>query len=89
MGYLLGLDLGTTFTAAAIRRGGGPPGRVTWYEHVYALGAAIGRDGSCWSATPPSGGPRSTRPGWTASSNGVIGDDTPMLLGDGGHTATS
>ncbi|EWM18057.1 DnaK family protein [Kutzneria sp. 744] len=89
VGYLLGLDLGTTFTAAAIRRGGGPPEMVTLGNRSTCMPSVlyIGRDGSVLvgdaaerrSAADPSGVAREFKR--------RIGDVTPMLLGDGGHTA--
>ncbi|GAA3439921.1 Hsp70 family protein [Kutzneria kofuensis] len=89
MGYLLGLDLGTTFTAAAIRRGGGSPEMVTLGNRSTCVPSVlhIGRDGGVLvgdaaerrAAVDPSGVAREFKR--------RIGDETPMLLGDGGHTA--
>ncbi|MFC0542202.1 Hsp70 family protein [Kutzneria chonburiensis] len=89
MTYLLGLDLGTTFTAAAIRRGDGPPEMVTLGNHSTCLPSVlhIGRDGSVLvgdaaerrAAVDPAGVAREFKR--------RVGDQTPMLLGDGGHTA--
>jgi actin-like ATPase involved in cell morphogenesis len=87
--YLLGLDLGTTFTAAAIRRGGGPPEMVTLGNRSTCMPSVlhIGRDGAVLvgdaaerrTAVDPGGVAREFKR--------RIGDQTPMLLGDGGHTA--
>ncbi|HTI23355.1 MAG TPA: Hsp70 family protein [Kutzneria sp.] len=89
MTYLLGLDLGTTFTAAAIRRGDGPPEMVTLGNRSTCLPSVlhIGRDGAVLvgdaaerrAAVDPAGVAREFKR--------RIGDQTPMLLGDGGHTA--
>jgi actin-like ATPase involved in cell morphogenesis len=87
--YLLGLDLGTTFTAAAIRRRGGPPEMVTLGNRSTCVPSVlhIGRDGAVLvgdaaerrAACDPSGVAREFKR--------RVGDQTPILLGDGGHTA--
>ena len=76
MGYQLGIDLGTTYTAAAVSRASDHARRARDGVARRPLGAGAPRCSTsrptdrCWSARRPSGGRRPTRTGWYASSSG-------------------
>jgi molecular chaperone DnaK len=89
VGYLLGLDLGTTFTAAAIRRGGGPPEMVTLGNRSTCMPSVlhIGADGAVLVGDAAERRAAADPAGVAREFKRRIGDRTPILLGDGGHTA--
>ncbi|MFI9388318.1 Hsp70 family protein [Kutzneria sp. NPDC052558] len=89
VGYLLGLDLGTTFTAAAIRRRGGPPEMVTLGNRSTCVPSVlhIGRDGAVLVGDAAERRAVGDPSGVAREFKRRVGDETPILLGDGGHTA--
>ena len=83
MGYFVGIDLGTTFTAAAINRDGTVEivslGRHTSVHPDPGLRPGRRRDAHRRGRGPA--GHRPSPPGWPASSSGGSGDSAPIMLG--------
>ena len=89
MSYVLAVDLGTTFTAAAVVRDGGPPSVVTLEHHGTSVPSVlwIGTDGTTLVGTAAAR---------RASTDGArvvrefkrrIGDTTPLLVGGSPYSA--
>ena len=90
MGYLLGVDVGTTFTAASLVREDGRPETVALGAHSVAVpsvvhvgsgGTVVGEPAERRATTDPTGVARAFKR--------RVGDPTPLVLGGERHTAES
>ena len=88
MAWFLGIDLGTTFTAAAAVVGadGRPRGLARRPRTAVPSVLLIARTGSSWSETPPSDYARRTEP-CRARVEARVGDPVPFMLGGAPYAA--